>query len=491
MFQNAKAGLIGTVRRDPLYLALVLFSLYPVYNQVERVSDSFIGGTVTGLLFTILFLSQPPMMKWMKQRRLWLVSCFIQSFKFLYWLAIIILIIAYARCVLIPFYFIGLPLLALAIIPRVFKIISYKHYILTVFDLFLLLTLLLFNAKFWDAILSHIENPLYLRKVIASSETKLSCLGNNYDVEHPPLWMRRIHLYESDSIITATNGYEFLSERDNNVAGVVAKRTEEGCRLRWFYGSFCRDMIYDGTRSVYFASHFFDKEIVALNENMNVVNRKRLNNEIVELALFTNRKGEKRLLALSFLDGKLYFLDPYTLDIISSRVYSPFIANCNFVRISQTKRRLYCSVISWGYIATIINLEDMDQVRRGVWGLGSWGIDYEPDSNYFYISDFFLGRLYKVDEETMKIVDQSLLRPGIRSVVFDPNRRYIYVGDYYLKDVFVLDENLNEIGRLRSNGRITDMALSHDGGLLYTIGWKGVYTIDLNSALDAQLPGTV
>jgi len=408
---------------------------------------------------------------------------------FLYRLVVAVLILAYARCVAIPFYFLAVPLLIVALVPRVLGTISFNAYLFLLFDLFMALTLCMFTPAFWHYMLSRTVGPDYLYEIVGTRDASLTCGGKRHEVEESPVWMRRIHLYENDSLIAATNGYEFLPDRQKNIAGIVASRSEEGCSLRWYYGSFSRDMIYDRDLRVYFTSQFFDKEILALDEQLKTVKRLKLGNETMDLFLCTASDGKKRLLAMSFLDGKLFVIDPLNLALVGEHVYSPLIANCNFIRMSEERRRLYCAVISWGYIAALVDIDNPDHARRGVWGLGSWGIDMDPASGYFYISDFFLGRMYKVDEDSMEVVASALLRPGIRPVVFDPRRKYVYVGDYYLKDVFVLDENLEEIARLGSNGRLTDMALSQDGTLLYTIGWGGVYAIDLEKALGVSTKG--
>jgi len=41
------------------------------------------------------------------------------------------------------------------------------------------------------------------------------------------------------------------------------------------------------------------------------------------------------------------------------------------------------------------------------------------------------------------------------------------------------DEHLRKVCTLRSNGKVTDKALSRDGAFLYTASWKGMYRIDL------------
>jgi len=482
--ENVKIRLMASLRRDPVFFVLLLFSLFPVYFQFYRVGLGIPGALVCVWVFLSILISESPLRKLLEKSRFRIPLVLLGAIKYLYWFGIAVLITAYTRCVVIPYSFLGLPILAFALVFRLFKVISYRSYLLLIFDLFLLMTLLLYRADVIHLILSRIEKPPYLHEVIATSDNTLSCQGQKYDLEYPPVWIRRIHLYENANIITAANDYNFVQERERNVAGLAARITDKGCTLRWFHETFCRDMIYDETRSIYYASHFFDRQILMLDENLDVVQKTEVGNEIIDIFLYENGRGEEQLLALSFLDGKLFSLNPTSLDLISGRVYSPFIMNCNFARMSQAKRVLYCAVFSWGKIATRIDLENAGRAERGVWGIGSWGIDFEGHGDHFYISDFFLGRLYKVDEKSMKVVGHALLRPGIRSVVYDPKRGYIYVGDYYLKNVYVLDEHLRKVCTLRSNGKVTDMALSRDGAYLYTAGWQGIYAIDLLAALE-------
>lgn len=464
---------------------MALLSLWPAYFQCARIGQRLAGALLCIFLLVSLVLDRPPLIRSLRGRRLGILLWPFRCTGVLYRCMIAVLILAYARCVAIPFYFLAVPLLIAALVPRVLGKISYNAYLFLVFDLFMVLTLCMFTPGFWQHILSRKGQPDYLFEIVGTRNASLTCEGKRYEVEESPVWMRRVHLYENDSLIVATNGYEFLPEREKNIAGMIARRSEKKCSLRWYYGSFSRDMIYDRDMRAYFTSQFFDKEILALDEQLKTVKRLKLANETMDLFLCTTSDGGKRLLALSFLEGKLLVVDPLELELLAEHVYSPLIANCNFIRMSEQRRRLYCAVISWGYIAALVDIDNPDRARRGVLGLGSWGIDMDPASRYFYISDFFLGRMYKVDEDSMKVVASALLRPGIRPVVFDPKRRRVYVGDYYLKDVFVLDENLEEIARLSSNGRLTDMALSQDGALLYTVGWRGVYAIDLEKALAA------
>lgn len=483
-----RTRLTAVISREPVLFLLVLFSLFPVYFQFARVGLRVPGLLVCSWIFLAVLFSEPPL------RVLWgkgggrFPLALARATRSLYWVGIAVLIAAYTRFVVIPYIFLGVPILVLALLLRLFRIVSYRAYLLVLFDLFLLMTLLLYRVDVTDAILSWSERPPYLRGVIVASGGTLSCQGRPYDLENPPVWMRRVHLYEDAGILTAAKDYNFVQERPRNVAGVAARLAADGCTLRWFHETFCRDMIYDEARSVYYASQFFDQRILMLDENLAVARKAELSNEIMDLFLYETAAGERHLLALTFLDGKLLALDPESLAPISAHVYSPLIMNCNFAGMSQDKRLLYAAVFSWGKIAVLVDPENPSGARRGVWGIGSWGIDFEPQGTHFYITDFFLGRVYKVDEASMRVVAQALLRPGIRSVVYDPRRRYVYVGDYYLDRVFVLDDRLRRVATLRSNGRLTDMALSRDGTLLYTAGWRGVYAIDLHEAVDESGP---
>jgi hypothetical protein len=477
------AGILLVLQRNPAFFLLVLVSLGPAYFQFVQLGVRLAGSIILILICSCLLLSEPPLISLLARKRLRLFWLLVRSVRTFYWAAIVAFIVAFTRFIVVPLYAVGVPLLTVAVALRTFRIVSFKNYVLLVFDLFVLMTVLLLKASFWDVALSQIDEPPYLEPLIVCGKGTLMCQDRKYNVENGPVWMRKVNLYKNETVITATNGHEFRGPGGHSIAGIVLDRSNRTCGVRWFYETYCHDMIYDEDKARYFVSRLYQQEVLTMDENLSIINRVKLPEQIVDLFLDTTASGRKRLLALSFLHGSLYVLDPDTLRLESSRTYAFSIQNYNFGKIHPRKRFLCASVIRLPYVAGVIDLEGEKGTRFGVPGLGSWGIDVDPDADVFYVSEFFFGYVFKVDSTSMRVVKWTYLRPGIRSVVFDSKRKLIYVGDYYFKDIFVLDQDLNKVGILRSNGRVTLMRLSKDCDSLYTVGWRGVFRVDLQSAL--------
>jgi len=104
-----------------------------------------------------------------------------------------------------------------------------------------------------------------------------------------------------------------------------------------------------------------------------------------------------------------------------------------------------------------------------------------------YVADFFFGLITKIDADSMKGIKSCYFRPGLRPIVFDEQRKLLYVGSYHSKDILVLNEELHELGRLRSAGATRNMVLTQDNRTLYLAGMGGIYAIDLETALAAEL----
>ena len=75
-------------------------------------------------------------------------------------------------------------------------------------------------ANAWAMYLGH--HWAYRREF---GETKIDrlllCGGTAHTVPCAPVWLRKLNLYRDDSLLCATNGHEFLCDRERNVAGLV------------------------------------------------------------------------------------------------------------------------------------------------------------------------------------------------------------------------------------------------------------------------------
>jgi hypothetical protein len=193
--------------------------------------------------------------------------------------------------------------------------------------------------------------------------------------------------------------------------------------------------------------------------------------------IFEQQDGRRRLLIMGE-GGNVHELDADSYAYLS-RHESAFMVH-SFTPQIEKRRIFFASAFQ---IASVMSLDNLAETRRGVWGSVSWGIDYDAQTDHLYVSDFFIGRIYKVEIGTMKTVESRLLQPGIRPVVFDPHRRLVYVGDYFSRSIFVLDADLRKLGKIRCAGKLREMKLSADGQTLYLAGWNGAYAIHLEDAL--------
>ena len=143
--KTTTARLVASLRKDPWELLFGFVSLYVAYFQYARVGHRLAGALLCLFLLVSLALSRPPITRSLRGRRLGILLWPFQWAGFLYRLVVAVLILAYARCVAIPFYFLAVPLLIVALVPRVLGTISFNAYLFLLFDLFMALTLCMFT----------------------------------------------------------------------------------------------------------------------------------------------------------------------------------------------------------------------------------------------------------------------------------------------------------------------------------------------------------
>lgn len=136
-------------------------------------------------------------------------------------------------------------------------------------------------------------------------------------------------------------------------------------------------------------------------------------------------------------------------------------------------------------IVSKIPLDGKTPPKRGRLGAGSWSVFYDAKDNDVYVTDFFLGMVYRLDAATLETEWSCRLTPGERPVLADQNRRVLYVGNVMTGRLTMFNmDNLGERYSVLAGSGIQQLTQAPVSKRIY-IGTKaGLFRLN-----EAKLPG--
>jgi hypothetical protein len=320
--------------------------------------------------------------------------------------------------------------------------------------------------------------PAYQTEVLTFDHRPPVCENVNVSPADFQFAPRQLHFY--GDTMTLTNGYKRSGLYLNGLATAWPPRGNAKCLIADYLG----DLIRDPDTDRYYTVNYHFREVWLLDANLRLLKKsKQFFGQILDLFLLPDGKGGRRLYVVSEGGVHIYQLNPDTLEMLEYA--APFVTIQMDTVIDARRNALYGATFG-PWLAVRFNLDNPLYYRRAALGIGSWGLDRDPLKNELYVSDFFLGRITKVDAQSMAVLRSRTFWPGWRSVVFDPQRRLVYVGNYFFPRVLVLDENLKQRAVLQTHGAVRNLVLSADQNTLYVACLGGLFAIDLDLAVQTE-----
>lgn len=397
-----------------------------------------------------------------------------RTIAIVYGLYFVIFLVLLLRCFIPVTGLVG-PLLLVALVAAcVWKHLSTRLTLLLFFNAALVIAAGLYAYPLFSFHYLPAPNPEYQTAVLTFDRQSPTC--DNADLSPADFRFAPRQLHFTGDKMIAVNGYRRAGLYLN---AMVTAWPPDG-RAKCLLSDYCGDLIRDPDADRYYAVNYHFREVWLLDGNLRRVQSVRLTEQILDLFLLPDGRGGKQLYVIAEGGIHMYRLHPDTLNLLE--LSSPFFSIQMDTIVDPEHNAMYGATFG-PWIAARFNLDNPRQYRRAALGLGSWGLDRDPVKNQLYVSDFFLGRITRIDAHSMAVRQSRVFLPGWRAVAFDPKRRLVYVGHYFYPRILVLDENLNRRAVLETHGAVRNLELAADRNTLYVACLGGVFAIDLDRAM--------
>ncbi len=223
---------------------------------------------------------------------------------------------------------------------------------------------------------------------------------------------------------------------------------------------FCPSGVYDKKRkNIKLISRVTDELLTVEPEHLRIIKKQKIRRDPDDI-LFDEKND--RLLVL-YEEGGLGVYDPVTLSERQFKRWSCCVSSKAI--LSEKQKKIFIASLFTPVTLTTARPGNLNQLQHKILGLSSWGIALDRREENLYITDFFLGRLYKLDARTLKVRQSTWLKSGIRPVAVDEGRKLIYIGNYIDPYLVVLDKNFNMLTKVFVGSTCRDIKLLKNGRL--------------------------
>ena len=223
---------------------------------------------------------------------------------------------------------------------------------------------------------------------------------------------------------------------------------------------FCPAGVYDAKRkNIKLVSRVTDELLTVDDKHLQIIKKHKIRRDPDDI-IFDETSD---LLLVLYEEGGIGTYDPVTLKEITFSRW-PCCVSSKFI-LSQKQKKVFIASLFTPITLTTADGGSLKQLQRKVLGLSSWGVDIDSREENVYLTDFFFGRLYKLDADTLSVKQSSWIKSGIRPVEIDEKRKLVYVGNYLDPYLLVLDENFNQIKKIFVGKTCRDIKLLKNGRL--------------------------
>lgn len=235
---------------------------------------------------------------------------------------------------------------------------------------------------------------------------------------------------------------------------------------------FCPSGVYDKKRkNLKLISRVTDELLTVEPEHLRIIKKQKIRRDPDDILL--DEKNDSILVL--YEEGGLGAYDPVTL---SERQFKrwPCCVSAKAI-LSKKQKKIFIASLFTPVTLTTTGSEHLEQLQRKILGLSSWGIALDEHEENLYITDFFLGRLSKLDANTLQVTQSAWIKSGIRPVAVDEGRKLIYIGNYLDPYLIILDGNFKKIAKVFVGKTCRDIKLLKNGRLFAAtrIGLVEVY----------------
>lgn len=223
---------------------------------------------------------------------------------------------------------------------------------------------------------------------------------------------------------------------------------------------FCPGGVYDNKRKKLFVINQDSDELLSVNPKKLTILKKRLIHRDPD-DIFLDEKRD-RILVL-FEEGAAALYDPDTLNEIQFTRWQCCVSSKG--ALSEKNDMLYVAHTFNPVIVSLARLTGLQQIRRKQLGLSSWWVSLNQSESQLYVTDFFLGKVYVLNPQTLDVINSAWVQSGIRAVIVDEKRELIYAGNYLNPYLLIMNSDFKVIKKVYIGHFCRSLKLLRNGRL--------------------------
>lgn len=246
---------------------------------------------------------------------------------------------------------------------------------------------------------------------------------------------------------------------------------------------FCGAGIYGNKQKKLFVINSDGGELLVLDPNtLKILKKQKI--KLYPDGIVIDKKRDR--IIVTYEGGELGAYDPESLKE-KMLIHDGGLKYCGITNGVYSKKcdKIFIARQFTPFILTGARCHDLKTSMAKFMGLSSWGITLDHKEKYIYITDFFLGKIYKVNAKNFKIVRSARIKSGIRPVEIDDKRNLIYVGNYLNPYLLILNKNFRVIKKIFVGNPCRGLKLLKNGRLFAATVF-GLVEIHVNDCLKGK-----
>ncbi len=244
-----------------------------------------------------------------------------------------------------------------------------------------------------------------------------------------------------------------------------------------FVHTFCPSGVYDEKRKIIFAIDQDTDQVLSVDSSkMEILKSTATYKDPDDIFMDTKRD---RIVVL-FEEGAAALYNPDTLELLKFRRWGCCVSSKG--TLSKKHDALFVSHTFNPNIVSRVRLSDLKQIRRKILGLSSWWVSLNQGESQLYATDFFLGKIYVLNPQTLDVIKSTWIKSGVRAVIADENRKLFYVGNYLEPYLRILNSDFKVIKKVYTGHFCRSLKLLKNGRLFAATG-QGLVEVHVDEIL--------